>query len=355
MSNNLDNFDKDYGGLIPDIDGFGLDLTWDHEFVCCNKDHFATNFGVIAMYEIGSTGHDFLVLCPMPNMKVEEYPIAIYNEEQSEIEVIASSIKRWLPVYLVHDLVEGHGSLFDTLEHKDDFLKILKRFENKKIYDWMNKTLSNLNWDDIENTYPGKEEARNYYKYVEPNSYISEFLELKEKNPELHIWKEFVFKYPFFNKGLYQMYKLPDDDIIFEDDAVEKIDVETAYEVFHRRFTHDMKQITDFIKVSAMVVSKDTSYKGKPFWDLIKGTADGSINFWGSWETFLAEGKQFEKKNQLINAQICYENALYLADSEIGFYSDALDAMKSVAKKINDPNYLKYLKKFEDGTASFFK
>lgn len=356
MSNNLDDFTKDYSELVPDLYDFGLNLSWDHEFVCCNKDHFATNFGIMGMYSFGGTGHDFLVLCPLPNMKVEEYPIAIYNEEQSTLEVIASSIKRWLPVYLVYMLSEGgFGSLFDTLEHKDEFLNILKKFQNKEIYNWMDNTLANLDWDDIENTYPEREKSKEYYKIAEPNSYINEFLKLEGKKTELPVWKEFVFKYPFFNKGLFQMFKYPDGDYVFEEDAEEKIDVETAYEVFHRRLTHDLKDLATIIKVSANIISKDTSYKGRPFWNLIKGVADGSINFWGSWENFLAEGKQFEKNNQLINALICYENALYIADSEIGFFKEAFDSMKSVAKKINDPKYLIYLKKFEDGTASFFK
>ena len=309
----------------------------------------------MAMYSFGGTGHDFLVLCPMPNMKVEEYPIAIFNEEQNELEIIASSIKRWLPVYLVYMLSEGgFGSSFDTLDHKDDFLNTLKKFQNKEIYDWMYNTLANLDWDDIENTYPGREKSKKYFKIAEPNSYISEFLELKEKNPELPVWKEFVFKYPFFNKGLYQMFKDPEGDFVFEEDAEEKIDVETAYEVFHRRFTHDLKEMSDIVKVSAKVVSKDISYKGRPFWNLVKGIADGSINFWGSWDNFLAEGKQFEIKNQLIYALICYENAFYLADCEEKFFTEAFDSIKSVAKKINDPNYLIYLKQFEEGTASFY-
>ena len=94
LSNNLDKFTKEYKNLYPDLDGIdGLDyLNWDHEFVCCKEDYFASNFGVMPLYAIGHTGHDYLVLCPIPNLKVEEYPIAIFGEEEGTLEVISSSI-----------------------------------------------------------------------------------------------------------------------------------------------------------------------------------------------------------------------------------------------------------------------
>jgi hypothetical protein len=61
MSNNLGNFLEDYNDLLSDlgeIDAF--DLNWDHKFMCCSENYFATNFGVMPLYAIDGTGHDFL-------------------------------------------------------------------------------------------------------------------------------------------------------------------------------------------------------------------------------------------------------------------------------------------------------
>ena len=127
--------------------------------------------------------------------------------------------------------------------------------------------------------------------------------------------------------------------------------------MFTRRFTHDFdntSSIGDIIFVSSKLISKDTSYKDKPFWDLITTNAEKRGDFWGSWEEFHAEGKKIEKNGELINALICYENAFYIANCEEEYYAEAFESIKSVAKKINDPNYLIYLKQIEEGTVSIY-
>ena len=111
-----------YEDLLPDLTEIGgLGLNWDNLFDCCNEEYPFPNFGMDDLYSIGASGHDYLVFLPKPKKTVEQYPIALFNEERGTSRVIASSIKNWFPCYLaarVDDLLHAYCESDDAAVKK---------------------------------------------------------------------------------------------------------------------------------------------------------------------------------------------------------------------------------------------
>jgi hypothetical protein len=359
MNNKFNRIKEDYKNLLPDLGELEcFDLNWDNSFDCCQMSPFS-NFGVVPIYCINGRGHDYLVMCPMPNKSIEEYPIAIYDEEGSS-EVIASSIKTWLPCLIVKILADEYMSygIHEFTGEENKVIELAERFSNNLFSEKLSKILF-----QTEKREPTIEEIYRFYQIADPNSFISDFYKLKERhhefpelkdwNTEFPEWKEFIFQYPVFNQCLFQLIK----ETKFKNISEIHIDADTAYEVFNRRINHDYDlfriSISDVMCLSAKIVYNDHRYKNKPFWNLIKNIVEEPRKFWYhvNSDIYNEQGKLFEENNQLIDALTCYENSIFFKES---FDITAFENIKAVAKKIGNSNYLAYLKSIEEGKVAQF-
>ncbi|SFB72515.1 WGR domain-containing protein, predicted DNA-binding domain in MolR [Flexibacter flexilis DSM 6793] len=339
---------KNLSPYLNDI--YGLDLNWDHSLDDCDINIFP-NFCVESIYSIGSTGHNHLVKCILPEVDPQHYPIAIYSEEEGTSKVIAATIETWFPSYLIYRVnnlmeyywhCEKNGyldsaeftikDLNNILEFRENITAICKDFDNENFL----YILPNL-FKTIETKSKDQWNYKEYLKIAEKGSVISKYIALEQNSSEVEL-SQFFIENKTFNAAIFALFK---------PNTVVKQEI--ALEVFKRRLNHDFGNSSEIINLIIncanscnSYISKDSPYK--PLLEIIVSKSDNNIIF---SDEFFELGKRLKKAELYNEAISAFENAMYFSTGENEeFHFNAFKALKGIAKKINDKAYEKYISKY---------
>ena len=339
-----------YEDLLPDLTEIGgLGLNWDSLFDCCNEDYQYPNFGMDDLYSIGDSGHDYLVFLPKAKVPVEQYPIALFSEEEGTSRIIASSIKNWFPCYLVtrvDSLLHAYNESEDADEKKAaekalgalfaDRVKVEKftaEFGNKgfqkllpELFDAVKaKALSSWNFAQM-------------HRAADGGSYLDECIDAAAGKLTSASVKAFLKKHPGY-AGL-----VP--SLVAADGSAPLLDKEIALQVIGMSVTSGFGSRDDIYRIlraAAAVLRTDESYEETHFAGLVDELCDCEDPCVAHF--YYEAGISFANDGDLMAALACYENAIFFSWAEEGsFHGEAFDEICYLAQEIGDKNYLAFMR-----------
>jgi hypothetical protein len=346
LSELMDNYDE----ILPDLTEIGgLGLNWDNLFDCCNEDYPYPNFGIDDMYSIGSSGHDYLVFLPMPKLTVEQYPIALFNEESGTSRIIGSSIKTWFPCYLVsrvdqllriyaqsedeEEKIQADEDLDALLADKVKIAKFAEEFPNKAFL----KMLPALFEAVSKKSLSGWDNAA-MHRAADGGSYIDDFNDLASAKMTAASVKAFIKKNPLCRSVFAAL--------VSEDGSAPLLDKETALKIISSSVTSDLGSRDDIYRVlraAATVLRTDEAYEESPFAGLVDELCDSEDPCIAHF--YYEAGISLANDGDLPAALACYENAIFFSWAEEGsFHGEAFDEICYLAQEIGDKNYLSFIR-----------
>ena len=345
---------KPYVSLFEELDYPGLELNFNH-YMEIQKGNEDCIFGFYWLMSFNATGHAHIVLIPQIGKPLEEWPIAYYDDEDGTAYTFASSIKTWFPAYFIYQVNKWYPIYLERGTEYDWLKQTLESVRKKKklIVAHGLKFMKDFDvlYDDFLALVKKKGEWRveEWYKRVEPKSFLTEYHPLKAASPSLEKWKKYIFKYPFFNKPLFDL--LHTESVQFDNEDKD-LDVELCWEFWGRFWKTDMPYYRVLPAVVKAIMEKSPKTKS-PYLPFIKQihkiiVEDEDGDYHGS-ESFFDLGKSFEKKKEYEKAIRCFENSIMLGRQETEEYNeDAYDHIVKCAEKIGDENYLAYIEETKD-------
>jgi hypothetical protein len=343
----------EYEDLLPDLTEIeGLDLNWENLFDCCNDDYPYPNFGVDDLYSIGASGHEYLVFAVQPNLPVDRYPIAVFNEENGTSIVIASSIKNWFPCYLVDRI----NQLVVTYRGEDEEEKALAESGlsalalNRAKIEKFAEEFANRDFQQalpaIFDAVAKKGEGWNYaasHRAADGGSCIDDLIDLEQKGSAAAV-KTFIKKNPSCNGAVRVLHALGGT-----------FDRELAEKVLTLSVTLDLggrENIYAILKAAAEQMRTDESYEESPLAGLIDELCDSEDPCIAHF--YYEAAISFANDGELLLARACYDNAIFFSWAEEGsFHCDSFDEICYLAQEIGDKNYLSYIRSLRfDGDLS---
>ena len=345
-----------YEDLLPDLTEIGgLGLNWDNLFDCCNEDYPFPNFGMDDLYSIGSSGHDYLVFLPRPKKTVEQYPIALFNEERGTSRIIASSIKSWFPCYLVarvDDLLRAYcGSDADAKKQAGEDLDALyadKIKIEKFAAEFPGKQFQKLLPSVFESVKKKSLSGWDYaaaHRAADGGSWIDEVIDASSVKLAAAAVKAFAKKHPGCT-GLVPY-------LVAEDGSAPLIDKHTAIGIFSSPVTSGLGSRDDIYRIlraAAAVLRTDDSYEETHYAGLVDELCDCEDPCIAHF--YYEAGISFANDGDLLTALACYENAIFFSWAEEGsFHGEAFDEICYLAQEIGDKNYLSFIRslRYEGG------
>ncbi len=337
----LDKLLDNFGKFLEEIDIPGFELNFDHYLDVVKGNDFC-DFGMFWLMSYDATGHVHIVIIPQVNKPIDTWPIGYYDQE-GESDIFSSSLRQWFPAYFIRQIGKWYpvylkyGVEFDWVKEE-----LQGWYSNKQRILEVGKLFPAVNfaalYEDfllmVENEDPWDEAA--WWQRVEGNSYIGEYYRLKKANVSREEWKNFIFKYPFYNRPLADQLGDP-----------EKMDPDLAWEFFNRNLRWDMRYY-DLMPGVVKTIVEQAPDPQSPFWPLIQRvyeiTKTKKHGYYHGAEGFFAAGEAFEQRGEHLKAINCFENAIFELRSETEeYHEDAYDKIVTIAQKIGDPNYLAYL------------
>lgn len=342
---------------LIDLDAIrGLDLNWRHSFDGCHPDYPFPNVGVDSVYAIGGTGHEHLVYIPMLHQLPENYPIAVFDEEEGNAQTIASSIKTWFPSFLVYridSLLKDYQRLKNKtyvtedldsiLAHRMTIENFVKVFENSdfenilpQIFDCIEKRseLGNPDWDYAK-----------FYRIAEKDSYLSQCLELETNSPrDTEKLLAYHQQYPFFNRGLRNLFVHlgREDGFVFfkKIEELDYISPELAEKVLFSNIKVDFDSsgsITKIVRLSAQIL------KQRPFNPILENLLEAITTDDLLGDAYLQLAKDCTPEEPL-KALHAVQNAIYFHNLETEeFHEPAFEFFKQFIESQKDEYYQQYL------------
>ncbi|WP_160689057.1 hypothetical protein [Clostridium sp. C2-6-12] len=363
------DFSEKFSKYIPYLsEVVGLDLNFNHSLWI--DPEISPNYGVKEIYSIGNSGHDYIVYLIIPGVSPEQYPIAIYNEENMCAKIISDSIKNWFPCYLVekiNDLLKDYdGFLKHPVEWSENFAErdldsigkykaliceSCKVFDNKPFIEALPEIFEVLQAKDI-----SKWDYLKYLKLAAISSPLGQFIELKEKSIPKEDYVAFIKQNSHYNAPIFSQFKMKTKlgEMIARGDEIEGIPLEIALEVFKRRQVIDFGAGDKggeilFLAAARCFEEMDKNSVYYPFIQEIAEFEEEHYNFLFS-EWFYDLGNVLKKSGNIEEAVVAYENAIAFCSCENEeFHEDAFEALKSLVPHIKDENYVAYLLCYPDG------
>ncbi len=333
---------KSYNHLFTELDFPGLNLNHNHDLEIYKGNDFC-NFGIYPLMSYSHSAHLYIVIIPQIGMPIEEWPIAFYDEEEGIANTFSSSIKTWFPSYLIYQINERYPSHLDS-----DIITSLK--ENKdKIVIHGKKFMTDFDafYDDILTMLDkeGSWDIHYWMEKIEPDSFLTQYYQLKKENTSFEKWEAFIYKYPFFNRALHDQLFTESVRFKYEDS---NLNLDLCYEFWNRSFRIDLPYDHILSAVTKIIAKQKETRMSiyHPFIDKInKVITEDEHGYYEGSDGFLMIGKQFKKQGEYQKAIRCFENSILLGGKEEEeFNKKAYKHIVTCAKEIGDQNYLAYLK-----------
>lgn len=374
-------FSEKYKKYLPDLGTIrGLDLNWNHLFEGCNEDYPFPNVGVDSLYSIGGTGHNHLVYIPQLGQVPENYPIAIFNEEEGNAETIASSILTWFPSYLVfrvnklltnyvrqkNNSNQGYtnAELQGIHESAKEINNIVKVFDNQEFEAILPEIFTCIAQRDNEDILQKWDYVR-FYRLAEKNSYFSQIVQIETKSPnDEHKLIAYNEQYPTINRSLNKLFYEYDIEYKYnklrKSEKIAYITPEIAEKVLFSDITVDFGNTIETINVwftCAEILENHPQYAGLQ--KLIKFILEEMYESVGETYFALAEqlaapvsNTELNSKTEINNqnsihwAMNAAKNAIYFYHLDTKeFYSPAFKLIQRIVNEKKDLNYGAYLQK----------
>lgn len=373
-------FSEKFKQYLPDLEDIkGLDLNWNHLFEGCSEDYPFPNVGIDSLYSMGGTGHVYLVYIPQLNQKPENYPIAIFNEEEGDAKTLASSILTWFPSYLVFRInklltyfVKQKGSnnqqydeqdLQSIYDHRERITLIVKRFDNQAFESVLSEIFACIAQRNEEDILQKWDYVR-FYALAEKNSYLSQIVQIETEAPnDEDKFLAFHAQHPTVNRGLKALFYEYHAEYNYSRlrKSLPYLSPEIAEKVLFSDVTVDFGNTIDTTKVwrtCAEILQQSPQYAG------LQKLANFLLEemYEQAAETYLTLAKQLaepasttsyenniDSQNRIQWAMNAAKNAIYFYNRDKEeFYTSAFEFIKKIAKAQNDLNYLMYLKKMRN-------
>lgn len=363
------DFSEEFSKYIPYLsDVMGLNLNFYHSLWI--DPEVSPNYGVKEIYAIGNSGHDYIVYLIIPGVSPEQYPIAIYSENNMCAKIISDSIKNWFPCYLVekiNELLKDYDGFLkrpvewsenfaerdlDSIEkYKELICESCKVFDNKPFMEALPEIFEILHAKDI-----NKWDYLKFLKLATSGSTLGQFIELNEKSIPKEGYLAFIKENPHYNAPIFSQFKIKTKfgEMMVRWDEIGSIPLEIALEVFKRRQVIDFGAGDKggeilFLAEARCFEEMDENSVYYPFIQEMAEFEEDYYNFlFSDW--FYDLGNALKESRKIEEAIIAYENAIAFCSCENEeFHEDAFESLKSLAPHIKDENYVAYLLSYPDG------
>jgi len=345
---------RPYEPLFEEFDFLGIDLNFDH-YMDIHYGNEDCIFGLYYLMSYNATGHAHIVLIPQINKSVEEWPVAYYDDEHGAAYIFASSIKTWFPAYILYKADLWYSLYLSSGDKYPWVVEIIKNFkENKdKIISFGKKFMNDFDifFEDFLNMVSDKKELNvlEWYKKVEPDSFLTEYYALQAENASKEKWKEYIFKYPFYNRPLFEALNTEAVELDGEDP---ELDIDLCYEFWNRALKIDIEFSEVLPAVVKAIIQKVPDWDS-PFMPFIKKinkilSKDSFADYHGT-EGFFDAGQVFHEKEDFSKAIKCYENSIFFGRFETGVYNeDAYKCIVECSELLGDQNYSAYIEETKE-------
>lgn len=317
----LDDFYESYEPYITEFKVGDFDLNFNH-YLDIGKSSNFSNLGIKWLLSVENTGHDHIVIIPRLHTRFEDWPIAYYDETEGIAETFASSIKTWLPNYLI--FTRDYEYLYESiLACKSEIAQKLKLFYSGDCNQFIDMILDkNVSKSKI-------------YELLRPNSFLHEYWLLKERNTSVDEWKEYCQKFPFYNRPFLDQFNNG------------KMDYEMMVLYMDRNLRYDLG-INPFHILEGISDEMLKRYRG-PFLTMLERISHNRTGYYEAARGYYEAGRYYEKAKDHILAITCYENAIFSERKETEkFHEDAFSRLIQVSKIVHDKSYLSYLEEALD-------
>ncbi|MDX1904609.1 MAG: WGR domain-containing protein [Thermonemataceae bacterium] len=375
-------FSKKFEQYLPDLDDIqGLNLNWNHLFEGCSEDYPFPNVGVDSLYAFDTTGHDHLVYIPQINQQPENYPIAIFNEEEGNAETIASSILTWFPSYLVFRVNEllayfvkqkgnnnqqyAEKGLQSIYDNREAITLIVRRFDNQAFEIVLPEIFGCIAQRNEENIMQKWDYVR-FYTLAEKDTYLSQIVQIETVSPnDEDKFIAYHVQYPTINRGLNRLFYEYDTEYDYfklrKSEKIAHISPEIAERVLFSDVTIDFgntidttnvwrtcaeilqqsPQYTSLQKLANFLLEEKYEQAAATYLTLAKQLAEPAST--------TSDENNIDSQNRIQWAMNATKNAIYFYNRDKKeFYTSAFEFIKKIAKAQNDLNYLMYLKKMRN-------
>ena len=384
-------FLEGYKHILPNLNEIeGLNLKVEHNFTYW--DDIFPNFGILPLYGIGRTGHDYLALKILPGKDWESCPIGIFSEEEGTFKSLASSIHSWLPVYLIYhlnqlvayfqsfpeniDTSKAGISLKSILKHQNTLQSILQDFQLQGFNELL-PNIFDIIKQDPSSGFVGWDLAK-FYKIADNHQYIGQFVEntcgefhlpsrtTREfyKNITTQSWRTYVRQFPLgMSLGIKHFIHNPDDFELEDLKAIHSI----AQKIFYCPFAVDFGKTVSvnqiLTQISKMMSDKQSNVltpfkgliefynQGKPYQPKLEEeeeedyyrekTRDGEAKY------FFEAAEALEKVKNFQAATIAYENVIFFQAGNT-FDWEACERILQIAESLDDEIYIHYFEYAEE-------
>ncbi|MCP5501696.1 MAG: WGR domain-containing protein [Leptospiraceae bacterium] len=305
-------FLKSINKLLVEFQVGDFDLNYEHY---CEMG--VSDFCVTSGYwlcSISNTGHDHIGIMPVLNRPVNQWPVGYLDQNEGTLSTFASSVKTWLPGYLIAESQKGWHFQENFEENRDEIIKILKPFLAKRSREFVDLLIANSSTSKL-------------YEIVEPGSFLHEYHILLEKEKfSLNEWKKYLKKYPFFNEPLLHILNL---------DKADKVIYEKLLNCILR---HDLGSYSfKLLKMNAKKMCTLFSENETPLYPLLLNFKNNKKKYIPMADAFFEAGKYYQKLKQYWKAYCCFDNSIWAERCETEeFREDAYIEQIKVAKLLND-------------------
>lgn len=338
--------------LLPDLDRLdGLDLSWNHPLFPTEE---WPNLGVVPLYAHGSTGHQHVVALPRPDAGAEHWMIGLYNEVGEQVNTFATSIRTWLPAYLLQhsqDLIGAYRSWgvrrddIDLLvEQEADTRIALDKFVGPRVPEALDAIYTALRTPDDPTWNP--DAVRHM---IEPDSCIDRRNQALAESMPLSERDRIIREAPHYNPPLFDLFVTRIQRgllTLVELDQLADLPPELAKEVTWRYSNHDGHNLSRELIGRASELIATRSETIDPAVEFARGVVDNDAE--NLSELFFAAAHRWTEENETARAVACFHNAVHWhsVDAE-EYHAEAVDSLRDLAANHAHSDYRRYMHEYQ--------
>lgn len=309
--NKISKYMEDNPQWFPEFIFDDYDLNYDHYCEMGIGDFCCTS--AVWLCSISNTGHDHIGIMPVLNRPVEEWPVGYFDQNEGVLDTFASSLKTWLPGYLIRNTDRD-----SIKKHKKKVIKTLTPFLAEKTEEFVQKIIKGDDFTD------------SLYEFIEEGTFLTEYNRLLfNEKTTLEEWKTYIKKYPFFNAPIGHLI----DEGLADKEIYERL--LSSCILRHDLGNYSFKYLINNAKqICDLFTEKET-----PLYPMLldmKKKKD-KYGYYKQGEAFYQAGLYYQKQNKLWEAYCCFDNSIFAERCETeDFREDAYIEQIKVAKALKD-------------------